>query len=1028
MRRLYLAAATAAALAASLLSGPAAFSAPSGSHPLEVYVGHLTAAQLTKLPAAVGVDLHDTPMTKGPKGRTTVELALTGVQAAKLASEGVKLTVKKVDGDPASARLDSQATNSAKIFRSYSEPGGIRDELVKAAEDHPGIAKLVPVGKSLKGQTMYAVKVTKNARAVPDGDRPAVLYMGTQHAREWITPEMVRRLMQDILAGYGHDAAITNLVKTTELWFLPVLNPDGYDFTFTEDNRLWRKNLRDVNGDGAITAGDGVDLNRNYPTRWGYDNEGSSDSPSNDTYRGATPASEPETRALDNLAKRIDFTYAINYHSAAQLLLYGVGWQVSTPTPDDIVYESLAGDDEHPGVPGYDPDISAELYTTNGETTEHLQHAYGTLAFTPEMSTCQTASASDPDDAWEPEDCVSSFMFPEDEKLIAAEYAKNVPFALNVAKAAHHPDNPDGVGGATPDLAVDDFAVSYGESSQQVAVTARRSLRKKTLHYRINGGAAKSAAVREWDGGERYGDTNNVYYAEYRGLIRGQQAGDTVEVWFTGNNPGTGPVSSEHFEYTVASDTGSEVLILAAEDVTGASPDQDGDGAKYASFYESALRTAGYSSDVYDMDRRQRRSPHHLGVLSHYKAVVWETGDDVIPREVGQPGGTTTKSTLDTELAVRDYLNEGGKLLMTGQYNGFAAGANGAYYYNPYAPPQCTTPGEDPCLPLFNDFQQYYLGAYTYVSDGGTGDDGAFPVKGTGGEFDGFDGALGGGDGADNQGHTASYLTTSSFLPPADFPQFASSAPISWVRPGGAPYDPRTGTYYLSSGQADKSYKRVTRTIDLTGASSGKLEFYSSHDIETDWDYQFVEAHTVGADDWTTLPDANGHTQRGTGGSCESGWAEQIHPHMAHYQGADCSATGTTGDWHAATGNSNGWKKWSIDLSAYAGKQVEVSISYASDWSSQGIGSFLDDAAVIVDGETVTETSFESDLGGWTVTGPPTGSPQNATDWTRSVKAFEEGAGVVTSDSVWVGFGIEGFSTADSRAEFVKRSMRHLLG
>ncbi|MGH3658174.1 MAG: M14 family metallopeptidase, partial [Micromonosporaceae bacterium] len=386
MRRLYLAAATAAALAASLLSGPAAFSAPSGSHPLEVYVGHLTAAQLAKLPAAVGVDLHDTPMTKGPKGRTTVELALTGVQAAKLASEGVKLTVKKVDGDPASARLDSQATNSAKIFRSYSEPGGIRDELVKAAEDHPGIAKLVPVGKSLKGQTMYAVKVTKNARAVPDGDRPAVLYMGTQHAREWITPEMVRRLMQDILAGYGHDAAITNLVKTTELWFLPVLNPDGYDFTFTEDNRLWRKNLRDVNGDGAITAGDGVDLNRNYPTRWGYDNEGSSDSPSNDTYRGATPASEPETRALDNLAKRIDFTYAINYHSAAQLLLYGVGWQVSTPTPDDIVYESLAGDDEHPGVPGYDPDISAELYTTNGETTEHLQHAYGTLAFTPEMS------------------------------------------------------------------------------------------------------------------------------------------------------------------------------------------------------------------------------------------------------------------------------------------------------------------------------------------------------------------------------------------------------------------------------------------------------------------------------------------------------------------------------------------------------------------------------------------------------------------------------------------------------------------
>ena len=65
-----------------------------------------------------------------------------------------------------------------------------------------------------------------------------------------------------------------------------VANPDGYDFTFTPGNRLWRKNLRDNNGDGQITIGDGVDPNRNYPTYWGYDNEGSSDEPASDTYRG----------------------------------------------------------------------------------------------------------------------------------------------------------------------------------------------------------------------------------------------------------------------------------------------------------------------------------------------------------------------------------------------------------------------------------------------------------------------------------------------------------------------------------------------------------------------------------------------------------------------------------------------------------------------------------------------------------------------------------------------------------------------
>ena len=66
-----------------------------------------------------------------------------------------------------------------------------------------------------------------------------------------------------------------NLLDTRELWFMPVANPDGYQYTFDVE-RLWRKNLRDNNGDGQITVGDGVDLNRNYDERWNYDNEGSS--------------------------------------------------------------------------------------------------------------------------------------------------------------------------------------------------------------------------------------------------------------------------------------------------------------------------------------------------------------------------------------------------------------------------------------------------------------------------------------------------------------------------------------------------------------------------------------------------------------------------------------------------------------------------------------------------------------------------------------------------------------------------------
>ena len=174
---------------------------------------------------------------------------------------------------------------------------------------------------------------------------------------------------------------------------------------------------------------------------------------------------------------------------------------------------------------------------------------------------------------------------------------------------------------------------------------------------------------------------------------------------------------------------------------------------------------------------------------------------------------------------------------------------------------------EHPCLTLENDFQQYWLGAYNYVSNGGTGEDGnPYPVVGVdGGPFAGFTSTLNGGDSANNQDHTASLLPTSSFLPAAEFPQFASSAPLGWNRPGAAPYDPVDGDWYVYSQLADQGWKRLARTVDLTGATSGSLQFQISHDTEPDWDYVVVEAREVGTDNWTTLPDANGHTTQGTG-------------------------------------------------------------------------------------------------------------------------------------------------------------------
>ena len=296
-----------ALVGSALLVGLPAGAQPEGAQgesDLEVYVGEVDAAGIEVL-RDLGVDAESLPAEA--TGRAAdVEVILSEGQAAKAEDAGVDLEVKTVDGLAASAALRLQAAAGFDVFRSYSEPGGIKDELLATASEHSDIVKPVIIGETLNGQDIVVLKVTKDANERRYGRRPAVLFASAQHAREWITPEMTRRLLHYVLDNYGTDPEITELVDTTELWFAPVLNPDGYDFTFTEGNRLWRKNLRDNNGDGQLTLGDGVDLNRNFSTKWGYDNEGSSIDPASDTYRGTGPNSEPETQALDNLFKRVE--------------------------------------------------------------------------------------------------------------------------------------------------------------------------------------------------------------------------------------------------------------------------------------------------------------------------------------------------------------------------------------------------------------------------------------------------------------------------------------------------------------------------------------------------------------------------------------------------------------------------------------------------------------------------------------------------------------------------------------------------
>ncbi|MFC7881332.1 M14 family zinc carboxypeptidase [Streptomyces sp. NPDC057376] len=943
---------------------------------VKVFRADVTQEQVPLLLAA-GQDGHELGEQVPDKGTATVEVYLTDQQAGKLEKQGVDLKEHTL-----STRAEKRVEDAAEgVFRPYSGSGGLREEILRTAQEHPRLTKVVSIGKTVNGQDILALKLTKHADKTRDGSKPAVLYMSNQHAREWITPEMTRRLMHHYLDNYKKDRRIKKLVDRTELWFLLSANPDGYDYTFQDDdNRLWRKNLRDNNGDGTIATGDGVDLNRNFAYKWGYDDEGSSPNPTSQTYRGAGPNSEPETKALDRFQKRIGFAYGINYHSAAELLLYGVGWQVATHTPDDVLYKALAGTPENSAIPGYRPQVSSELYTTNGEADGHSANVNGVAMFTPEMSTCQTISDQYPDDEWNAADCQSGFNFPDDEKLIQEEFEKNIPFALSVAESAAHPDRPSSsVGIEAADFTPAPFTTSYSRGAdQEVSVVVRKSVRDKELKYRVNGGRVHDMALKPWRGGETYGGEDNLYFDEYRAKVKDGDRGDKVEVWFTGETKRGKRTESEHFTYTIAERPRADVLVVAEE----------GAKATRAQTYVDALRANGKRAAVWDV--ATQGAPDALGVLGHFDTVVHYTG-------AANPGNAT-------QLQLRAYLNEGGRLIEAGERAGGSVDLGDG------------TPS--------NDFSQYYLGAYTRTdTPGATGFSGS-------GKLGGTTGALG--DAPGNPLDAAgTYSVTSDQLSPDTYPQFASAGAGEFAGTVN-PYGPYAGEWMAAAVHTDDAYKRLTRTIDLTGVTAADrptLRTQLLWDTEGGYDHALVEAHTTGADDWTTLPEAGGATGTAVPTECAAGFYMGEHPWLEHYltlSDDGCTATGTTGQWNSLTGSSGGWRQVEFDLSAYAGKSVEVSLAYVTDPGSGGRGVLADEASLVVGGTAAQTEGFETSLGAWQVGGPPAGSPAVLKDWTRTGTLFQTYGAVTTDDTVLLGFGLEHLTEPAARTALVRQALRAL--
>ena len=353
-------------------------------------------------------------------------------------------------------------------------------------------------------------------------------------------------------------------------------------------------------------------------------------------------------------------------------------------------------------------------------------------------------------------------------------------------------------------------------------------------------------------------------------------------------------------------------------------------------------------------------------MLSHYDAVIWYTGDDVVTRPVGQGAGNADRLAMDEILEFRAYMNEGGRVVYTGAWAGqqfVRAGAVGQQFYDPKGVGPCNPrpAGFDPrrCLALagspnsdgINDVLEYWFGAYALAAGDGhdpeTGEH--FGVNGIDDPFGGLSWAFG--PGRRGQPEHERVVRVHQRHPGAVGVPAVQQLAVEPVRQAGR----AVRAAYRRPVRVLADRGRHLQAADPRDRGAGRwrrvLTFWTSYDTEPAWDHLFVEARTAGGNDWTTLPDANGHTTTAPGDSCAAGWRD-LHPRLDHYQtfnraAGTCTATGTHRRVERRLrqlrrlGSSGG-----STSTAYAGKTVEISIAYATDWAVQNLGVFIDDVTL----------------------------------------------------------------------------------
>lgn len=268
----------------------------------------------------------------------------------------------------------------------------VERELNKLSSNYPTIVKAkYSIGKSHEGRNIWALKISDNPNIDESATESAVYFDALTHAREPASMAVTLNYAMYLCENYGIDPEVTHLVDNRQIYFVPVVNPDGYfhnerkcpnGFGMTRKTRQARGGTcpddnNNICGVFSLLNLIGVDLNRNHSVNYG-NNEGSSHSPCSATYRGPNALSEPESRAIRDFVRSVKPTCAFSTHTYSDLVL------ISSDTKAFPIYSEycleMYEDNEYPYG------VGKEMIGNNSSgTTRDFMHGEGIIAMTPEL-------------------------------------------------------------------------------------------------------------------------------------------------------------------------------------------------------------------------------------------------------------------------------------------------------------------------------------------------------------------------------------------------------------------------------------------------------------------------------------------------------------------------------------------------------------------------------------------------------------------------------------------------------------------